>query len=180
MITNNLAITKDRVKAWSACTDGYRWFLDKFPQGAEFAEVYAALQADKRYDDSDWLADRVFAELDAPAKVHQTVLIAGADKDKIKAAADAGAEAATTGEGANAATTGEGANAATTGEGAVAAALGRNSKAKAEAGGAIVLVNRDKNGLIVHIRASKVGENGVKAGVWYTLNAQGDFEEASE
>ncbi|MFP5467916.1 MAG: hypothetical protein ACLGG8_10385, partial [Gammaproteobacteria bacterium] len=103
---NNLLITKDRVKAWSASTDGYRWFLEKFPQGAEFAEVYAALQSDKRYEDSDWLAERVFAELDAPAKVHQTVLISGADEDKIKAAADAGAEAATTGYRANAATTG--------------------------------------------------------------------------
>ena len=45
---NPLAITKDRVKAWSACHDGYRWFLENFPLGGEFAEVYAALQADKR------------------------------------------------------------------------------------------------------------------------------------
>ena len=67
--TNNLTITKDRVKAWRACGSGYRWFLEKFPQGGEFAQVYKALQADKRYDDSTWLADRVFAELDAPARV---------------------------------------------------------------------------------------------------------------
>jgi hypothetical protein len=40
-----------------------------------------------------------------------------------------------------------------------------------------VLVFRDKEGSIVHIRASKVGENGIKAGSWYTLDAQGEFVE---
>ena len=125
---NPLAITKDRVKAWSACHDGYRWFLEKFPQGGEFAEVYAALQADKRYEDSGWLAEKVFDELDAPNIVQQTVIIAGADKAKIeRAAKDAGTAdgvTATTGEGANAATTGYRASAATTGNWAGAATTG--------------------------------------------------------
>ena len=30
---------------------------------------------------------------------------------------------------------------------------------------------------IVHIRASKVGENGIKAGVWYSLSQDGEFAE---
>ena len=51
--TNNLQITKDRVKSWAACSDGYRWFLGKFPEGAEFVPVYRALIADKRNDDGD-------------------------------------------------------------------------------------------------------------------------------
>ena len=112
---NNLQITKDRVKGWNACATGYKWFLEKFPQGAEFAEVYAAMQIDKRYDDSDWLANHVFAELDTKAKVQQTVLICGADKKKIEKSVADGAEGATTGYKANAATTGKWANAATTG-----------------------------------------------------------------
>jgi hypothetical protein len=87
------------------------------------------------------------------------------------------ANSATTGDRANSATTGDRANSATTGEGAVAAALGGNSKAKAGPKGAIVLVNRDKNGAIRHIRASKVGENGIKADVWYSLNDAGEFVE---
>ena len=195
IMENNLQITKDRVKAWSACTDGYRWFLEKFPQGGEFAEVYAALQLDKKYDDSGWLADKVFSELDTPAKVQQTVLISGADKAKIKKLVADGAEGTTTGEGANAATTGyranaattgyranaattgEGANAATTGEHAVAAALGIEAKAKASAGGAIVLVHRNHRGDLLQIRASKVGENGIKPDVFYTLSAAGEFVE---
>ena len=192
---NNLQITKYRVKAWSACTDGYRWFLEKFPQGGEFAEVYSALQLDKKYEDSSWLVDKVFSELDAPAKVQQTILISGADKSKIEKLVADGAEgtttgeganaattgncanAATTGEGANAATTGNWANAATTGEHAVAAALGIEAKAKASAGGAIVLVHRNNRGDLLQIRASKVGENGIKPDVFYTLSAAGEFVE---
>ena len=202
IVAGPLAITKERVKAWSACADGYRWFLEKFSQGGEFAEVYASLQADKRYDDSVWLADRVFAELDAPAQVQQTVLISGADKAKIeKAAAEAGtsegvtattgeganaattgdwANAATTGNWANAATTGEGANAATTGNWAVAAALGYGAKAKAGAGGAIVIVKRSSNGALLHIFASKVGENGIEPDKWYEIDAEGNPVEAEE
>jgi hypothetical protein len=183
---NNLQITKYRVKAWSACTDGYRWFLEKFPQGGEFAEVYSALQLDKKYEDSSWLADKVFSELDAPAKVQQTILISGADKSKIEKLVADGVEgtttgnranAATTGEWANAATTGNRANAATTGEHAVAAALGIEAKAKASAGGAIVLVHRNNRGDLLQIRASKVGENGIKPDVFYTLSAAGEFVE---
>ena len=172
---NNLQITKDRVKAWSACATGYKWFLEKFPQGAEFAEVYAALQIDKSYDDSDWLADHVFAELDTKAKVQQTVLISGADKVKIEKSVADGAEGATTGDRANAATTGYRANAATTGAHAVAASLGFGSKAKASAGGAIVLVHRNYSGELLQIRSSKVGENGVLPDVFYTLSADGEF-----
>jgi hypothetical protein len=38
-------------------------------------------------------------------------------------------------------------------------------------------VNRNDNGEIVHIRASKVGENGIKPDVWYSLSADGEFVE---
>ena len=230
-ITNNPLITKERLKAWAACADGYRWFLEKFPQGGEFAEVHMALQADKRYDDSGWLSDKVFAELDTPFAVRQTVLISGADTAKIEKSVADGAEAATTGYRANAATTGGGANAATTGYGAnaattgyranaattgdwanaattgyganaattgyganaattgymahaattgkhaVAAALGIEAKAKASEGGAIVLVHRTDSGDLLQIRASKVGENGIKPNVWYSLDESGVFVE---
>ena len=257
---SKLTITKERIHAWEACMSGVRWFLDKFPQGGEFADVYEALIADKRTDDATWLVDRVFAELDTAERVSQTVAIAGADAEKIAERAKAGevgvttaadanaattgnwanaattgyranaattgyranaattgeganaattgnsanaattgnwANAATTGDGANAATTGDGANAATTGNGAnaattgdwanaattgnraIAAALGYASEAKAENGGAIVIVNRADDMSIRHIFASKVGENGIKAGVWYELSADGKPVEAA-
>ncbi|ELO0595202.1 hypothetical protein QY625_003506, partial [Salmonella enterica] len=53
-------IDKARVKAWHACTDGFRWFLDKFPQGGAYADVHSALIADKRYDDARWLVDNMY------------------------------------------------------------------------------------------------------------------------
>ena len=60
---------------------------------------------------------------------------------------------------------------------AVAVAVGGESKARAPLGCAIVLANRDDDGNIIHIRASKVGDNGIKAGVWYSLDANGEFVE---
>ena len=139
-VPDKLAITKDRLKAWSACSDGYRWFLEHFPQGGRFAAVHAALNADKRYSDAGWLLDHVFADLDTGERVRQTVLTSGADAAAIEKLAQAGgpghaattgyrANAATTGEGANAATTGYRANAATTGEGANAATTGYEANA---------------------------------------------------
>ena len=62
---------------------------------------------------------------------------------------------------------------------AVAVAVGYLNKARAPVGSAIVLAHRNDKGEIVHIRASKVGENGIKPDVWYVLNSQGEFEEAS-
>ena len=199
-IANPLEITKERLREWSACTSGYGWFLEKFPQGGTFGEVYNALRDDRRYADSDWLINHVFAELDTGSKAAQLVLITGADKAKIEqqakecggkeyavATTGEGANAATTGEGANAATTGDRANAATTGdranaattgEHAVAAALGTEGKAKASVGGAIVLCYRNDNGHLIHIRASKVGENGIKPDVWYSLDEVGEFIES--
>ena len=60
----------------------------------------------------------------------------------------------------------------------VAASLGIQGRARAAAGGAIVLCYRDENdGRLVHIRASKVGENGVKPDTWYALDAEGEFVE---
>lgn len=167
--TNNLQITKDRVKSCAACSDGYRWFLGKFPEGAEFAPVYRALIADKRGADADWLVGKLFDELDTTTRVKQTAIIAGADAVAIAAQVAAGAEAATTGEGANA---------ATTGKHAVAAALGIDAKAKASAGGAIVLTHRNDGGDLTCIRAAMVGQDGIKPDVWYELSADCEFVES--
>ncbi|EDT7188365.1 hypothetical protein AHX77_004747, partial [Salmonella enterica subsp. enterica] len=61
----------------------------------------------------------------------------------------------------------------------VAASFGIEGKARASEKGAIVLCYRDEDGELIHIRASKVGENSIKAGVWYQLNEDGEFVEAS-
>ncbi|MGH8258870.1 MAG: DUF7666 domain-containing protein [Steroidobacteraceae bacterium] len=52
---------------------------------------------------------------------------------------------------------------------AVAIATGHQSRARAPAGSALVLVERNDEGEILHIRASRVGENGIQPDTWYTL-----------
>ena len=60
----------------------------------------------------------------------------------------------------------------------VAASLGIQGRTRAAAGGAIVLCYRDENdGRLIHIRASKVGESGIKPDTWYALDATGEFVE---
>ncbi|MBG4613390.1 hypothetical protein I5F57_04100 [Pseudomonas aeruginosa] len=66
------------------------------------------------------------------------------------------------------------------GQESVAAALGIEGRARASAGSAIVLCHRDDEGRLIHIRASKVGENGVEPDTWYQLNAEGEFVEFDE
>ncbi|HDL7917553.1 TPA: hypothetical protein PXP97_000946 [Yersinia enterocolitica] len=61
----------------------------------------------------------------------------------------------------------------------VAASFGEGGKAKASESGAIVLCYRNDDGELIHIRSSKVGENGIKPDVWYSLNEDGEFEEAA-
>jgi hypothetical protein len=87
-----------------------------------------------------------------------------------------GAASATGEQGAASATGYQGA-ASATGIHGVACGLGFRSKALAAKTGAIVLVYRNDEGEIVHIRARKVGENGIKPDTWYTLDKDGQFVE---
>ncbi|UTR17383.1 hypothetical protein MMZ66_17610 [Pseudomonas aeruginosa] len=66
------------------------------------------------------------------------------------------------------------------GKESVAASLGIEGRARASAGSAIVLCHRDDEGRLIHIRASKVGENGVEPDTWYQLSAEGEFVEFDE
>ena len=88
------------------------------------------------------------------------------------------AEESNTGHYSAATNTGHSSAVEVTGAHSVAAALGYESKAKAGESGAIVCVYRNDDDELIHIRASKVGENGIEAGKWYTLNESGEFVEA--
>ena len=101
------------------------------------------------------------------------------DYGAASATGDYGAASATGYQGAASATGDYGA-ASATGEHSVAMSVGRKGKAMASETGAIVLVYRNMDDEIIHIRASKVGENGIKPDTWYTLNSDGDFIEVSE
>ena len=86
--------------------------------------------------------------------------------------------ATNTGNSSAATNTGDSSAAEVTGAHSIAAALGYSSKAKAVKTSAIVCVYRNDDYELIHIRASKVGENGIEAGKWYTLNESGEFIEA--
>jgi hypothetical protein len=59
-------------------------------------------------------------------------------------------------------------------------ACGYEGRAMAGETGAIVLAYRNDDGDLIHIRASKVGENGIEPGTWYLLNAEGEFVKAQD
>ncbi|EKN3337281.1 hypothetical protein FG463_003037 [Yersinia enterocolitica] len=96
------------------------------------------------------------------------------------AATNTGYQSAATNTGNRSAATNTGYQSAAevSGSQSVAASFGEDGKAKSSESGAIVLCYRNDDGEIIHIRASKVGENGIKPDVWYSLNEDGEFEEA--
>ena len=67
--------------------------------------------------------------------------------------------------------------ASNSGDYGVAAALGFEGKSKSSESGAIVCVYRNDDGKLIHIRASKVGDDGIKPDTWYTLDENGEFVE---
>ncbi|MGL9305950.1 hypothetical protein NBE49_17965 [Salmonella sp. C3211] len=85
--------------------------------------------------------------------------------------------ATNTGNRSAATNTGDWSAAEVSGSQSVAASLGIEGKARASEGGAIVLCYRDEDGELIHIRASKVGENGIMPDIWYQLNEDGEFVE---
>ncbi|ENI0724246.1 hypothetical protein ABW429_000885 [Salmonella enterica subsp. enterica serovar Newport] len=85
--------------------------------------------------------------------------------------------ATNTGDWSAATNTGDRSAAEVSGSQSVAASLGIEGKARASEGGAIVLCYRDEDGELIHIRASKVGENGIMPDTWYQLDEDGEFVE---
>ncbi|ECM4408840.1 hypothetical protein RU30_25820 [Salmonella enterica subsp. enterica serovar Give] len=83
--------------------------------------------------------------------------------------------ATNTGNRSAATNTGNRSAAEVSGSQSVAASLGIEGKARASEGGAIVLCYRDEDGELIHIRASKVGENGIMPNTWYQLDKDGEF-----
>ncbi|EBK9711233.1 hypothetical protein DXX17_18960 [Salmonella enterica] len=95
------------------------------------------------------------------------------------AATNTGDQSAATNTGDQSAATNTGYRSAAevSGSQSVAAAFGIEGKARASEGAAIVLCYRDEDGELIHIRASKVGENGIMPDTWYQLDEDGEFVE---
>ncbi|EBL5328817.1 hypothetical protein JU46_12010 [Salmonella enterica subsp. enterica serovar Montevideo] len=95
------------------------------------------------------------------------------------AATNTGNQSAATNTGNQSAATNTGNRSAAevSGSQSVAASLGIEGKARASENGAIVLCYRDEDGELIHIRSSKVGDNGIKPDTWYQLDEDGEFVE---
>ncbi|MCO3128546.1 hypothetical protein FA228_09655 [Pseudomonas aeruginosa] len=190
-----------------ACASGFHsceYPLDVFgyyaPGESRFAIVKASGQLSRHDDDSKIASatlvveaeismptmisraiDWVMARLDS--SVEQTVVGDTASNTGYRSAASNTGDysaASNTGYRSAASNTGDYSAAEVSGKESVAASLGIEGRARASAGSAIVLCHRDDEGRLIHIRASKVGENGVEPDTWYQLNAEGEFVEFDE
>ena len=145
----------------------------------------------------EYTTSRATLEEGASATGYQGAASATGDQGAASATGRYGAASATGDEGAASATGDKGAASATGDKGAasvtgnygaasaegpasVALSSGPSGQAKASATSAIVLVYRNNEGDLLHIRASKVGENGIKPDTWYSLDEHGNFVEIQE
>ena len=175
--------------AVKACESGFHaceYPLDVFsyypPSSSRFAIVKMHGETSKDSDDTKIASAKITieTEIKLPEMINRAV---DWIKNKINWSDDntsnTGYQSAATNTGYQSAATNTGYQSAAevSGCGSVAIAIGRSSKSKADNGGAIVCVYRDCNGDLMHIKASKVGENGIKANTWYTLDADGEFVE---
>ena len=212
-----MKITKDLLKKWGACTDGYKWYVSKFPQAASYSEVNKALRDDKRYEDSIWLTNRVFAEFFEQPELIAAVVKSEVDqalaeiKDSPSSAIGYSSTAASSGDSSTAASSGDSSTAASSGDSSKAASSGDSSKAAssgnystaassgnystAEAKGLqTIAMVAGINGLAragekgafalawlegeqTRIAVGIVGENGIKADIWYCVSKTGQLEE---
>ena len=162
------------------------------PAQSVFALVEASGDLSRKGDDSKIASSRLTVKEElgiaglVKAAIEYTVSRTKPSKSKkmntddVQGAASAtgyrGAASATGDYGAASATGGRGA-ASATGAQSVSLSAGWQGKAMASETGAIVLAYRNNSCEIVHIRASKVGENGIKPNVWYSLDENGEFVE---
>ena len=190
-----------------ACASGFHsceYPLDVFnyynPADSRFAVVKASGQISRHEGDSKVASASltVEAEIGLPVlvaravdwvlgkldkSIEQTIVTgnrsASTNTGDYSAATNTGNRSAATNTGDYSAATNTGDYSAAEVKGAksVAASLGIQGRASAAAGCAIVLCYRNDNGELIHIRASKVGENGIKPDTWYSLDENGEFVE---
>lgn len=158
-----MEITKDLLKKWSACADGYGWFIKHFPQGGDVHAVGAAPREKKRYDDAAWLTSNVFTHF----IVEPGAIAAYVDGDVKQTLKDVdGSPNSASGDYSKAASSGDSSKAEANGERTIAMVAGIDGKARAGINGAFALPWLDGNR--VRIAVGVIGEN-ADADVWYQV-----------
>ncbi|EEB7342308.1 hypothetical protein DI121_21425 [Salmonella enterica] len=190
-----MQITKEQVKSWHACTDGFRWFLDKFPQGGAYADVHGALIADKRFDDARWLVDKMYrthldkaefiqAETAATDKMVGKLTSMEHPSDQVEGENSSGDDAqigssgynariGSSGDDAQIGSSGNYARITATGNGSVVACAGSVERIVLGENGCASVPWHD--GKRIRIAVAYVGENGIEANIPYYVNDEGQF-----
>lgn len=155
------------------------------PAVSKFAVVKMSGETSKDSDDTKIASAKITieTEINLPEMVKKAVewIKGKVDWDAAKVSNTGDWSAATnTGYRSVATNTGNWSVAEVSGKQSIAIALGWQSKAKASIDGAIVCVYRNDDGELIHIKASKVGENNIKADTWYTLDEFGEFIEVKD
>ncbi|EEB5111721.1 hypothetical protein GLZ80_23925 [Salmonella enterica] len=173
-----------------ACECPFDVFSYYSPADSRFAETISFGITDREEDGDTKIASAsitIKAELTLPQFIQRGIEWIWSKIDKSleqqimcgnwSAATNTGnwSAATNTGNWSAATNTGDWSAAEVSGSQSVAAAFGIEGKARASEGGAIVLCYRDEDGELIHIRASKVGENGIMPNTWYQLNEDGEF-----
>ncbi|ELP9460375.1 hypothetical protein IO06_09075 [Salmonella enterica] len=173
-----------------ACECPFDVFSYYSPADSRFAETISFGITDREEDGDTKIASAsitIKAELTLPQFIQRGIEWIWSKIDKSleqqimcgnwSAATNTGnwSAATNTGNRSAATNTGDWSAAEVSGSQSVAAAFGIEGKARASEGGAIVLCYRDEDGELIHIRASKVGENGIMPNTWYQLNEDGEF-----
>ncbi len=163
------------------CTDPLDIFSYYPPGTSRYARVLVSGATATHGDDSKLAVAclRVEEEISLHSLVSDAVakILEGASKESAATSTGDCSAATSTGYRSAATNTGHKSAAEVSGTSAVAASLGLQGRARASAGSAIVLCYRNEAGALIHIRASKVGDNSIKPDTWYSLNENGDFVE---
>lgn len=146
------------------------------PADSKFAVVKMSGETSKDSDDTKIASAKITieTEINLPEMVKKAVewIKGKVDWDAVKIS--------NTGDWSAATNTGDWSAAEVSGKQSIAVALGQQSKVKAGVDGAIVCVYRNDDGDLIHIKASKVGDNNIKADTWYTLDINGEFVEVMD
>ncbi|EAW1505844.1 hypothetical protein CVC08_17230 [Salmonella enterica subsp. enterica] len=169
------------VSGFHACECPFDVFSYYSPADSRFAETISFGITNREEDGDTKIASAsitIKAELTLPQFIQRGIewIWSKIDKSLEQQIMCGNCSAATnTGDWSAATNTGNWSAAEVSGSQSVAAAFGIEGKARASEGGAIVLCYRDEDGELIHIRASKVGENGIMPNTWYQLNEDGEF-----
>jgi len=177
-----LNITKDLLRSWSACADGYAYFLEHWSDGSTYAAVQAKLREDRKTNWSVWLTAHVWeAAIADPSSSIAALAQAEVDeaitttKDSPNSASGYFSKAASSGNYSKAASSGDRSTAASSGDGSTAASSGDGSTAASSGYGSTAA----SSGNYSKAASSGYGSTAASSGYGSTAASSGDRSTAA-